>query len=459
MVKVTLTSPLSHHDPDQPGDSNVSLFRRQKQHVKATQTGRLPSQEEIDALCEAFPVPMEAAMFFRDLALPEFIATALVKSFITKHKGEGEGLFEGMERYRRLEERAQQSAVQAGTCRAFWGLLCRSMEVPGAVGRGGRGMMQLLATPATIGQQVLRCIARTPGPVVMQARFWDEQERLASPEYAASADEEPTSGETETLSFDADALTDASDTLTVEVPTYSANSLRHELVREPAMWHLYDRLGLDFDEPTGARTSIFYNGGDLKTSGSASIFWKRKRARTAYPVLALLSGATDSFILGESNLNVHAWLVCKENNRELERVGMESDTSAFDLLDQVTHTRHSGRLGGDGDSDNQMLFTFETLVPGAEIVVEFSLSPYAQPLEEGALLTALEHFQQLDGTLGGQSARGYGQVDFEMLHAPDDVDAEDVQAAYEDHLEENRDDLREGIMEGTLCTGKEIISG
>jgi len=434
----------------------VSLFRRRAQHVPLSQTGDLPAQEEVDAIAEAFPVPAESKAFFDDLDLVEFIAVALVKSFITRYKSQGgAGIFEGMDRYRRLEERIGQSAVQAGSLRGFWGHLCRSLQVPGAVGSPDPALLRLLSVGSLVGQRVLSALAETPAPHVMMGRFWDEQERAADPDYASKAGVEEVSGETDVVSLSAGSLTESGDTITVEVPHYSANSLRHELVREPLMWHLFQALGLEFDQPLGTRTSLFYNGGDLKESGTASTFWKRKRARNAYPGLALLGGATDTFLLGESNLRVHTWLRCKENNRALQRVGLESDASAFDMIDRQTHTRHSGRLGGDGDDDNQMLYTFETIAPGAEIVARLGLTTYAQDLEVGALGAALQTFRELDMTLGGQPARGYGKIGFEVVKGEDLIDP--VQG-YEEYLDAHADELKDGIMDGTLCSGAEVIT-
>jgi len=360
-----------------------------------------------------------------------------------------------MDRYRRLEERIGQSAVQAGSLRTFWGQLCQSLQVPGAVGSPDPSLLRLLSVGSLVGQRVLSVLAETPAPHVMMGRFWDEQERAADEGYAEKADVEQVSGKTQMVDLSVGSLTESGDTITVEVPHYSANSLRHELVREPLMWHLYQTLGLEFDRPLGTRTALFYNGGDLKKSGTASTFWKRKRARNAYPSLALLGGATDSFLLGESDLRVHTWLRCKENNRALGRVGLESDASAFDMIDRQTHTRHSGRIGGDGEDDNQMLYTFETIAPGAEIVARLGLTTYAQDLEVGALGAALQAFRELDMTLGGQSARGYGKIGFEVVEGPDLV--EPVQE-YEEYLEEHAEELRDGIMDGTLCSGAEVVS-
>ncbi|NBC16687.1 MAG: hypothetical protein GVY18_05135 [Bacteroidetes bacterium] len=455
-LRIRLLSPLSHHDPDQADKSNVSLFRRQAQHVHVRDTGRLPSQDEVDALCADFPVPEGVAPLFGDLTLPEYVASALIKTFIARYSSmEGEGLFEGMERYRRLEERFQQAAVQAGSLFTLWGHVCRTMQVPGAVGEVSPGSVRLLTLPAALGQMVLRVLAETPAPVVMIARLWSEQEKLQSKAYAEAAEQEQVAEGKVVLAFEADSLYASADTITVQVPQYSANALRHELVREPLMWHLYLATGLPFDGPLGARTALHYNGGDLKKSGSGGVFWHRKKIREAYPHLALLSGSTDAFMLGESNLRVHTWLRCKENSRALRGIGLESDVSAFDLIDRVTLTRHASRLAGQETVQTAMPFTFETLVPGTEIVARLGLTTYAQDLEVGALMTAIDTFIRLDGTLGGQSARGYGRVEVSFYECEPDAEQ---QEAYEAYVQEHAETLRAGIEDGTLTTGKEVIS-
>ncbi|GIV82729.1 MAG: hypothetical protein KatS3mg051_2083 [Anaerolineae bacterium] len=400
------------------------------------------------------PVPEDIADLFAEVRLHEFAAAALVKLFIARYGGmEGTGLFEGMERYRRLEERLQQSAVQAGTLLAWWGLLCRSMQVPGTVGEVAPVALRLLTLPSALGQRVLRVMAETPAPVVMLGRLWAEQERLQSEAYAEKAGMEAAAPGRVTLTYRASDLVRADGTVTLEIPQYSANALRHELVREPLLWHLYQRLGIAFDEPLASRTALHYNGGDLKRAGSAGVFWLRKTIRETYPHLALLSGSTDTFLLGESNLRIHCWLRCRENSEALAHAGLQTDVSAFDLLDRETLTRHAGRLGGHESVQTAMPFTFETLMPGAEIVARLALTPYAQDLEEGALAVAVQMFQMLDLTLGGQSARGYGLVE------PEWVDGEPRHADdYEAYVIEHAERLRAGILDGTLGTEREVIT-
>lgn len=110
-LRLKLLAPLSHHDPDQQDKSNVSLFRRQAQLVERTSLGRLPTQADIDGLSNSLPVPVGIADIFQDLTLEEFVGAALFKVFVARYgRGDGTGLFSGMERYRRLEERFRQAA-------------------------------------------------------------------------------------------------------------------------------------------------------------------------------------------------------------------------------------------------------------------------------------------------------------------------------------------------------------
>jgi CRISPR/Cas system CSM-associated protein Csm3 (group 7 of RAMP superfamily) len=114
--------------------------------------------------------------------------------------------------------------------------------------------------------------------------------------------------------------------------------------------------------------------------------------------------------------------------------------------------------GREPEDDNQMIYTFETLVPGAEIICRLSLTPYAAALEEAALRTALRTFEEQDMTLGGQSARGYGKVELDRIAMPE-ATGNAASKAYDEYLGEHKEDLRQGIIDGTLMSGAEVVSG
>jgi hypothetical protein len=252
----------------------------------------------------------------------------------------------------------------------------------------------------------------------------------------------------------------------LEVPAVSGNSLRHQLVRAPAMLHLFSALGLFPDVPgkgplPSGVEALFENGGNIEAgakqpSNTFSLAW---RARELYPTLDLLGGVTDSFDLGESRLSVAGWLICAENRGAL--LAMESPAaylpeasiSAFEMLEDVTHTRQASSHG-----EGQMIYTFETLIKGARILARLTLAPYTPVLTRGALLVAVTTFMQQDNTIGGQAARGYGNVQAAWLAGAEHAGYIPTMELYEAYLRDHADVLVAGLRDGTLGTGTHILS-
>jgi hypothetical protein len=451
-LRARLIQPMSHHDPARADKSNVSLFRRQKQFVPQRDTGRLPTQAELDALCHALPLPADIAPFFEELPLSQFLATALLRLFIDMYGGgEGEGLFAGMERYRRLEERFAQAATRAATLINAWSFVCADLQVGIPDSGENEAVLRLLTVPSTLGGLVLRELAENPRTLVMLAREWSSALKLQNPDYAAKAKRPVASPTLATLHFAAESAVQGRRRLGLEVPCFSGNSVRHEMVREPGMWHLLSRLGLHQQELPEGVAQLLYNGGDLDSSAPNDVFKLQREIAAAFPLLGLIGGATDGFVLGSSNLEVGCWVICQENNDALQLAGMQSDLSIFDMLDRETLTRHTaGRVGG-----SPMPFSFEVLAKGAEMLIGFSLRPYTTELEMGALMAALATYRDADSTLGGQGARGMGRVLVDWVDGPIQ-EGEERRARYEAYLEEHRDALRDALLTGTLGAGKVV---
>lgn len=462
---LSCTTPLSHHDAGVQDDSNRSMFNRQKQLLTGGTAGRLPTQTEIDAVCAANPVPIGLAPLFEDVPFAEYVAAALVRLFIEVYTGqgagEGVGVFTGVERYSRLEDRARQAAIHAPTLRSWWDALCQSLAVPIHPSRYDRPLLGLLHVPATVQQLALAALQRDYRSIVAIGRAWqqegkgqwnpEEQTRLL-PEW-------------QVLAYRADAITPRSDgAQVVQVPTVSTNSLRHQVVRAPGWRHLCRTLGLsaarpgDGEIPAGVE-AIFYNGGNISAGSKtpSNAFDLAIRIREAHPILDLLGGVTDGFDLGESRLKVSSHLVCRENAPALAGTPAEglaaAAVSVFDMLDEITLTRQATDRGV-----GQMIFTFEALCPGTPILVRLALDPFAAPMTHGALLAAITEY--IDGVpvVGGQSARGFGWLDADLVSVPDGVDVPELVGGYERYLSDNRDALLAGMRDGTMGTGKPVLS-
>ncbi|RMG91170.1 MAG: hypothetical protein D6706_18500 [Chloroflexi bacterium] len=448
-LKLQFLAPLSHHDPGQADKSNFSLFRRQKQFVGFQDVGRLPTQEEVNNLCQALPVPPDMAGIFEKATLPQFIAAALTYIFVDEYgAGDGQGLFEGAERYERLTSRFQLAAVRANTLGEFWSLACQDLQIPMSSTARDDLLLKLFSLPASLDALVLHELSSTIQFIVMLGRRWAQVRKDQSEAYAERVGREVATQGDHVLHFDVGHLrTDRQ--LGLEVPAFSANSIRHEIIREPSMLYLLRKLEIDFDSLPGGIAALLYNGNNIEKGAKepGNSFGLRQVIMARYPHLALIGGSADGFILGNSNLSVNAWLVCKENNDALALAGIQSKVSIFDMLDEETLTRHSGRV-----ERGQMPFTFEVLAKGTPLLVRLGLSPYTRPLEVGALASAIDTYEAWDGTLGGQSARGFGLCKI-VWRDGFGLEEEDLRDQYDEYLEDNKDELRQGLLDGTLGTG------
>jgi hypothetical protein len=230
------------------------------------------------------------------------------------------------------------------------------------------------------------------------------------------------------------------------VPAVSENALRSILFRRPLHDHLLTALRIGPGTlPQGVMNLLFSGGamlgGAKAPAGEIAVGHK---VRALYPSLDLLGGAVDGMILPRSRLRLAAWLVAREYLDALALVypGLHDDAeavSAYDLLAEETRTRGTG----DESAGNQMLYTYETLAAGAQILAELTLDAHTPPRTASAVATALDEW---DGYFGGQGRQGRGRLDARIRPA---LDAGDYLA----HLADHGDAMRAGLLDGTLGTG------
>jgi hypothetical protein len=459
---LTATSAISHHDPAVQDKSNRLLFNRQKQRLDLQSSDSEPaSQELLDGICKAHPMQGDMAEMGKQLSFAEFAAVILIRLFLDiynpRNNGEGEGLFSGKERYTMLEARFHQAAICAANLRNFWNRLVNAMQVSAHPAEYDRELMMLFALPKGLQLLVLRVMGEDYRSILAIARMWYQVRKENNVPNLFGGNSEP-----QVLHFDASEIHMDGSSRVVEVPAISNNSLRHQMVREPSWLHLFGRLGLMAAEPgkgpvPAGVEAIFYNGGNIAAGAKqpSNPFALSNTIRQMYPSLDLLGGVTDSFDIGESRLRVSAWLVCRENLAALQNSPAAylpgANVSIFDLVDDETRTRMAGQVG-----QGQMIYNYESLAAGTQILVRFRLVPFCPILTRGALEAAISWYLNEDATLGGQAARGHGSVDGRWLIMPEDhgpaIDE------YEAYIDENADKLRDGLITGTLGTGVKVLS-
>lgn len=456
---LTMGTSLSHNDPSLSNESNKSLFRRQKKILSTKgNMGNNISQEDINAILARIPVPVSIAPLLQELRFSQFLACAIFKLFIDIYNSkEGEGLFSGLARYKYLEERFNHAAVMSNSLLDMWGKASNALGVSPPFKKYQSRLLTLLMLPSVLSSSVLSEISDNPRSCLTIARIWHDETKKIAINNDESIDNILKSRDDHvSLNYNVSSISSLSHGV-VSIPVFSTNSIRHEMVREPGLWHLFDKLSLSFDEVHPVITAMFYNGGDLAKGAKApsDAFWIAKGMKENYPLLGLIGGTTDAFIIGESNLRIHSWIICKENNDETVRYGVESSISIFDMLDDYHLYRHALRIDG-----KPMPYSFEVIAPGVKILTLFSLTPYANNVQIGALMSALECFKNNDSTLGGRSARGFGFVSDILTTNGHIFDFKtDEYRMYNSYLEENAEKLREGLTSGTFLTGKKIITG
>lgn len=457
------TTAISHHDAAVQDDSNRNLFNRQKQIVSGDVATALPDQALIDALAKSNPVPEPLAPSFSILNFPEFVAVAIIRQFLDIYNtADGEGIFTGYERHRRLEARARQCAIGAATLREWWERLRRALNVNVPPSKHLAALRALLLVPGGLQQLVLRELTEASGTIVMLAQEWHDVAKRQDPTYAERAGQSslfPVSPERSVLRFSAEDLVpgQSAGAMVMEVPAITSNSIRHQLVRAPGWLHLRTALEIADGALAPGQEAIFLNGGNIRAGAkqSGDIWTQRRDIRTRFPFLDLVGGVTNTFDLGESRLKVKAHLVCRENATALaDTIAAGRSTAAlsvFDMLDDVTLTRQ----GEDKDS-GQMIFSFETLCAGAEVLVQLSLDPGTRPLAHGALLAALAtYLNDPAASTGGGGARGYGFM--RCVDSAGLVESPQL-GEYETYLHEHADALRQEILSGRLGTAVVQVS-
>ena len=463
---ITLTEQVSHHDPATGDGSNILTFNRRKQMVHQDQSELTIEQSDIDALCAVHSAPGDIAEMLAEFSFVEFSAIALIRLLIDIYgRGDGAGLFSGVTRYSMLETRLRAAAVRSHSIGAFWSRMAHDLQLPIHPTEFDAKIGAFCRFSSGIQRAILNLMAHEYRAVMMLARAWhNAQKPMKDNPFEMDifdqnkdvVDDGPV-----ILHFDAAKISDqatAESSVVIEVPAVSTNSLRHEIVRAPGWTHIFASLGIHPDTkiPPGIE-AMFINGGSIRAGAkepqnAASL---AKAIRDNFPLLDLLGATTDSFYTGDSRLSMSSWLVCRENREALLGTPAAdlsaAQISAFEMIDDVTHTRQATEAGL-----GQMIWNFETLAAGSQILVRFSLNPFTRNLTRGALAAAVETWLANDPSIAGQSARGYGHCAGQWLRQMPNRD--EHRGIYEEFVSGNRDKIIDWLTSGTLGTGTVVVA-
>lgn len=454
---LTALTPISHHDPAINDKSNTLVFNRQKRLLKAQAPSGVVTALQMQPITQSHLVPEALIPLFEQFSFAQFVATATVRLWLDIYNGEdGTGLFSGMGRYDMLWPRLRVSAIRSANLRQLWDRTCNQMKVGIHPSKYDESLIALFALPVLVQYAAVKTIEAEYDSLTAVARYWHTEQKNADPQYAAKSGKQ--SVNLVALEFP-ESIQPIQSCRPIDMPEISSNSVRHQLVRWPSWVHLYQSLGLKSSFPGGGDLndmleSTFVNGGNIKQGASRPswAFTAATKIRQLYPSLDLLRGNIEKFDLGESPLSVASWLVCDENSDILDESSAHAlpRPSVFDLVDDTVRTRQATESGV-----GQMIYNYETLSAGSQVLVRLKLSPMASDLAKGALVAAVSTYEQM-AVVGGQSARGHGHMAVEWSRILPNQD--ELLSAYEAHFATNGDNMRLGLLDGTLGTGQELVN-
>lgn len=230
------------------------------------------------------------------------------------------------------------------------------------------------------------------------------------------------------------------------VPIISANSMRHNCVREPLGLELIKRYGLA-ERLTKQQLRLLVSGGNQASEKGGRIDLEgEQELRSALPMLSLLGAGLPSGPI-DSRLTISdAVLVCRESLPTLRTIAPELDlpSNAWSALRLVADAQNfapdpSHKLGFALSDDAKQedfddnIFAGEYVIPGAVFVAEVT-GVRMTGEELAAFSHGLELWQQAGGLLGGKSAHGRGRTECMVW---DDVPEPEL---YEAAIDEKQED-------------------
>lgn len=235
----------------------------------------------------------------------------------------------------------------------------------------------------------------------------------------------------------------SSDGRYAQVPFLSANSIRHGL-RNALAWETVKMLQIEPGSLTKGQVDLLFTGGAITEKGAQTNLEAYRQARLILPWLSMLGYASKSDIIEGTLRASDAILVCKENEDRLretndlkpagfwrsEEFGTRTDQSTSPLARFMS-------MGAESAGSTQMIYSVQTISPGACLEGDLSLSAAATDIDEQMLKAALDLWAPNNKTmLAAKNGAGYGRATIAI-----DVPYAGEAQALRDHVSDNRDDI------------------
>lgn len=247
-----------------------------------------------------------------------------------------------------------------------------------------------------------------------------------------------------------------------QVPSLTGNAFRTRSVREPGFRWLIEQTGLSERLTKPEAYFLLRGGAEYVGNGGRESLQDIVELSRVSPLCGLLGGVTPKQMFAGSLSCDSGVLVCEENRFRLRsflppgvdistyqlapasdfttgyqytRSGSEKGTAGMFSEEEDSMLRFkSGRTppGESKDKSNQMIYSGESIMPGAVFVHRYCLA-HPKRLEVGALLWSLRLWVASGNSFGGMGRVGHGKL-YSQFHFPDEyvgADEEYVQHVFE----------------------------
>jgi hypothetical protein len=461
---LTSRNPVAHGEAgaSNMGPNNTTLFNRELKLIRrpGSEVSVERARAALEQICDQFILPPDQIELLD--ALPgQGLLSVLFVSLVPKiYAGEGCGLFSGISRYEYLKTRLRDGANRSLSLSALWSYLSRKLGLTMPPVAYNETLSGFFSLPKGIQIQMINFMLDQPETCVIAAQFINS----GAKEVKKAKAEAPTLFDSPDVPVErfrasdqqaADLAGYASSVIPVRLPSISGNSMRHCMLREPGALRLIEELGLSKETriPIGVERFLFGGGNTAagaKAPGNADLLEATMRKK--YPLIDALGGTVDAFLLTRSQTSIAGWVVCKENNDCTEQFGVSSDVSIFDMLEEETRTRMG--IGGKDKDSGQMIFSYEVLSAGLQVLVDLRFQPFTSDLTQSCVKQAICDWSAAGGYLGAKSAQGHGGFSVEALDGLD-VGCGDQ---YLEFLRVNAEELRAGLLDATFGTEKVLCA-
>lgn len=232
----------------------------------------------------------------------------------------------------------------------------------------------------------------------------------------------------------------------MDIPVYSGNAFRG-ILRRIAMNDYLERINIKNEGINDKLYYMLFSGGTLTSGSRYNDLSQKRKLREMCPALSLLGSAIgDTIIEGKMKSPIFR-PICQETEKY---TGIKSDTSFYDMLEDVFYTRKDDLKSVDyniventedkkkNDNPIQMKYEMQCLSTGTELIGNLIIENDRE-IEQSCLFATLEKFKE-NPFIGGKSATGHGEVEIQY----DNFSNSEL---YYNYLEEHKQEIRQWIRE------------